>query len=511
MGGAFSARYAGPFRVAVISAMMTALIGAVGLVAPPEARAGVPISGVRVESVTSTSFVVKLTSLGSGWSYRLYASTDKSDVYVANLAGAPYRSSLVGVPRMSLAGLRYTTKPIWYRVRAEKGTSRRTSEIFSVGLKPATPSGLAVAVVKGAISLSWGGGAASGAQVQQATNATFTAGFRTYTITGTGRQLSPVRLIRGTRYWFRVRSRNLSTSSAFTAAVSATATGQGQDVRVMTYNILTLSADGTKAPGGVISPWSQRRVAAAAYINQVKPDLIGIQEGASWTGAARGPRQVDDLVVALGGAYGLALTETSPSQPGYFRVGNYVLYKKSTWSPVGNGGRWDLGTIPEGGSRYGTYQVLRHRTSGATVLFVTTHLYVAGGLEADRLRQQETESLITQSRALAAQHGGLPIVYAGDFNSHEMHALDGPAVAMGRAKVADGFEVSQTFANRQYNSANQYYRTPPAFADNVDHIYAGPGIGMRAWSQVLQLVDGNFSGVIPSDHNPVVADLTIPY
>ena len=41
---------------------------------------------------------------------------------------------------------------------------------------------------------------------------------------------------------------------------------------------------------------------------------------------------------------------------------------------------------------------------------------------------------------------------------------------MSRAKVADGFEVSQIFANRQYNSANQYYRTPPAFSDNVDHI-----------------------------------------
>ena len=97
--------------------------------------------------------------------------------------------------------------------------------------------------------------------------------------------------------------------------------------------------------------------------------------------------QVDDLVAGRpgSGTYGLALTETPPSQPGYFRVGNYVLYKKSTWSPVENGGRWDIGTMPEGGSRYGTYQVLRHRTSGATMLFVTTHLYTPGGLAGDRL------------------------------------------------------------------------------------------------------------------------------
>jgi endonuclease/exonuclease/phosphatase family metal-dependent hydrolase len=249
----------------------------------------------------------------------------------------------------------------------------------------------------------------------------------------------------------------------------------------------------------------------ASHIHQAAPDLIGIQEGASWTGAVRGPRQVDDLVGVLGGAYGLALTERPPNQSGYFRVGSYVLYRKSTWSPVGNGGHWAIGALPEGGSRYGTYQVLRHRTSGASVLFVNTHLYSGRGLAADRLRQQQTETLVARSRALAAERGGLPIVYVGDFNSHELHALDGPAVAMTRAKVADGFEVSEVFANRQYNSANQYYRTPPASADNVDHIYAEAGVGMRTWTQVLQLSAGKFRGVIPSDHNPVVADLTVPY
>jgi hypothetical protein len=154
VGGPFSARITGPFRAAVVSAMITALIGAVGLVAPPEARAAVDITEVRVESVTATSFGVRVNSLGSGWSYRLYASTDKSDVYVDNLGEGPYRSSLARVPRLRLTGLRYTTKPIWYRVRAAKGTARRTSEIFSIGLEPATPSGLAVAGVQGAVSLS---------------------------------------------------------------------------------------------------------------------------------------------------------------------------------------------------------------------------------------------------------------------------------------------------------------------------------------------------------------------
>ena len=282
--------------------MITPLVAVGALVAPAEARAGVPISGVRIAAVTSTSFTVTLDSLGSGWTYRVYASTYRPDVYVENLAEAPHISRLARTPRIGLT-LRYTTKPVWYRVQARKGsTSRKTSAIFSVGLKPGTPTAPTVANVRGAVSLSWGGGAASGAEVQQATNAAFTTGLRTYKIQGSGRQLTPVRLVAGSRYWFRVRSVNVSTRSGFTAAVSATPSGRGQDLRVMTYNILTLTSDGTRAPGGVISPWSQRRTAAAGYINQVRPDLIGIQEGASWTGAVRGSRQVDDLVRVLGGS-----------------------------------------------------------------------------------------------------------------------------------------------------------------------------------------------------------------
>jgi len=100
----------------------------------------VVISGVKVTAATSTSFTVTLDSLGSGWTYRVYASTNRPDIYVDNLPTAPHISSLARTPRIGLSGLRYTTKPVWYRVQARKGTYRRTSEIFSVGLKPATPT-----------------------------------------------------------------------------------------------------------------------------------------------------------------------------------------------------------------------------------------------------------------------------------------------------------------------------------------------------------------------------------
>src|SRR5919112_2424808 len=78
-------RTTGPIRAAV-AGLVTALVAMTSLIAAPEARAAVAISGVRVASATSTSFTVTLSSLGSGWTYRVYASTDRSDIYVANLS-----------------------------------------------------------------------------------------------------------------------------------------------------------------------------------------------------------------------------------------------------------------------------------------------------------------------------------------------------------------------------------------------------------------------------------------
>jgi endonuclease/exonuclease/phosphatase family metal-dependent hydrolase len=104
----------------------------------------------------------------------------------------------------------------------------------------------------------------------------------------------------------------------------------------------------------------------------------------------------------------------------------------------------------------------------------------------------------------------LPVVYAGDVNSHEGHPLDGPAVAMGATGTADAQLVAPHRTNVQYNSANQYRRTPPKSGLALDRIYASPGVAVGAWRQVLELSGGRLVGVIPSDHNAVVADLVVP-
>jgi endonuclease/exonuclease/phosphatase family metal-dependent hydrolase len=105
----------------------------------------------------------------------------------------------------------------------------------------------------------------------------------------------------------------------------------------------------------------------------------------------------------------------------------------------------------------------------------------------------------------------VPVVYLGDFNSHERNVVDGPGVAFRAAGHVDADEVAQGKVNAQYNSANQYLRVPPASGLHIDHVYVPQGVAVRRWELRLNLTAGSFVGVIPSDHNPVLADVVLPY
>lgn len=280
-----------------------------------------------------------------------------------------------------------------------------------------------------------------------------------------------------------------------------------QSVRVMTYNILELSADGRHEGTGTVAPWSKRKGAAARLIRRANPDVVAIQEGSDWVGRPRGRRQVDSLRSALGGVYALSHTEVSPDKPHYFRTGCYILYKKSEYALAGHAWHWALGN-----QRWAAYQLLENRQTHARFLFVSTHLLVGVGAADDQKRENETKSLLKQAGRYAANHG-VPVIYGGDFNSdhNRRHAFNGPAIAMRQANVADAFNAANSRALGRYNSANDNARRPPKFGDHIDYVFASAGVVVRSWRLVMDLSRGRLVGVIPSDHNPVVASLAYPY
>jgi endonuclease/exonuclease/phosphatase family metal-dependent hydrolase len=470
------------------------------------ARPATP-GGMRVVAATASSFTVAVTPTAHAKKYRLYASTVRSDLFARNLLHAQ-ASPLSRSPRMTVSGLTHRSAPYYYRVEAINRHRRKYSAtIGEVGLTPARPSSLTATASSARSFLTWRSGAATGYTIEQATNAAMTAGRKTYTIAGPTRSFTPYGLSKGRTYFFRVRSLNESTPSAYTAPVSLRATTSQQPLKVMTYNILEKDFDGRHEGGSVVASWSERKAGVVDFITHAAPDVVAIQEGAAWVNVVKGPRQIDSLRSALGGTYALARTEIPPTEHHYHRTGDYILYRKNAYAAVRAGDHWSLGN-----NHWAAYQLLRNRTSGAKVLVVSAHLIVPRGHANDLKREQETKRLVSQARGFSRTHGNVPVVYAGDYNSDQFHHHpNGPTVAMNAAGIPNAYDVAQHRTNARYNTSNQYQRRPQHYFAHMDEVFVSNGVAVHAWSQLLHLASGRFVGVIPSDHNPVVVTLDYPY
>ena len=495
-------------RVRLARLLVSFAVGAAALatVPTPAAQAASSLTGSRVVNVTHTSFTVKFDSQGDGWKYRLYASTNKPDVYYDNLPSAPpYHSALKSKARITLSNLPYRTKPYWWRVQAYKGSLKRTGDLLSVGLLAGAPTGLtANRVAGGGLSLSWGGGASNGYQIQAATDAGFTTGVQKYTIRGVGTQFSPYGLSAGRSYFFRVRAANNGSTSPWSSSVTGTAARQ-QDVLVGTFNIREQDATNNN-----VASWKDRRDAVVRSVRQGgPPDVLAIQEGASFVGGQCSARQVDDLANRLGTKWKVAKTEPIPCKDHpWKRTGVYVIYNSDKYRAVGDGGHWEVSTNQVKEHNFAAYQQLENINSGARMLFVSVHLQKGQTTADDKERKPEMENLLADVKALGL---GLPVVYAGDYNSHDRRAFDGPGKVMVAHSMGDAWWVAQKRVNKTYNSANAYLRKPPRTSTSIDHVSGAPGVALKTWKLVIKLKDGHYVGVIPSDHNMIVSEVAYPF
>ena len=395
-------------------------------------------AGVRLAAATGSTLTVTSAKVANARGYRLFASTDHHSVTL-DAIGKARRSGVSTTPRVTLGGLPYTTAPYYYRLQVINGSKVRYSDIMTGYVRPDSPStARAAGAPSTGLSLSWAGRAAGRYVITQATNQAMTAGVRRYSITSQAHRFSPYGVTKGHTYYFRVRAYNGNVpSAAATPVLRAVATARGQDVRVMTDNVLHQPAAGTKEGGTTVASWAQRRVPMVALIKRWNPDVLGLQEASDWVGPVKGPRVADDLAARLGG-YAVAHTEITPGQPGWMRTARYILYRSSTYKSVGDGGHWTLGP-----GRFAAYQQLQNRGTGAKFLAVSVHLSPGEGRTIDLKRQAETQKLLAFAHAYQTK-ARVPVIYLGDFNSHEGHVLDGPGVAMRAAGVADADEVAQT-------------------------------------------------------------------
>ncbi|MFY0406725.1 fibronectin type III domain-containing protein [Solicola sp. PLA-1-18] len=477
-------------------------------------------AGVRVVSVGDQGFTVTFRKSRYATKYRIWTSTTKSRLALSTISRT-HASRKARKPRLTITGLPYTSAPYYFRVQAIGRGKSRYSGVMSTSLRTSTPTALrATSSATGGLALTWGGRAAARYEVQQATDGRMSRGVRSWSTRSVSQSFSPYGLTPGTTYWFRVRAVNGSSTSSWTAPVAQVARSRGLSVRVMTYNVLRRASDGKAYAGGErVASWSSRGPAVVSTIQASGADVVGLQEAADWTDRAvgadgPGQRQADWIRARLGSGWALATTETAPSQGvAWRRTGRYVVFDSGRFAQDA-AGSWTLSGAGTSNPTIAAWAVLRERSTGARMLAVSAHLAAAPGAANDRRRQAETQNLLRVVAQARQAHGGVQVVYLGDFNSDagKKHPLDGPGVTFRAARVADADEAAQAVgAENRYNSANQLLRTAPASATHVDHVFAPAGVGVRTWGMRLSLRGGRFVGVIPSDHNAVVADVVVPW
>ncbi len=475
----------------------------------------------RVTFTSATHSSLTFTVSGHASKYRVYVAQVHHQLTASNLHNDPH-SGWSTSPTVTVTGLSYSTTPWFYRAVAQTGTARAYSaEYGPVGLQPTTPTAIRADNQHGAVTLSWTGGAGTGYIVQRAADPSFSSVLKSYALIGPDQQFTPPDLTFGAAYSYRILAVNNGTRSNPSVVASANESAASTStITTMTYNIREASLDGQPDGSNKGAPWDQRKGRAAALIRSASPDVIAVQEGASFVDGSSTERQADSLVSALGSPYKLARTEIPPTEPHYFRTGDYIIYNSTTMhadDPAGTSSAdvryWDLGQSSLGKQHWAAYQEFTDRASNSRFLFVAFHLVQVNNNPSadDAARQRQTESLLAQSETFNTGPD-LPIVYAGDTNSavESSHPNDGPRVAMRARLVSDAFDVAASRHHTKFNTGNQYFSKPPASRVYLDAIFAAPGVGVASWDELLKLSHGKFVLPIPSDHNPVVAKVVIP-
>lgn len=258
-------------------------------------------------------------------------------------------------------------------------------------------------------------------------------------------------------------------------------------LRAMTFNIrLDLASDGPNS-------WPHRKEMVAALIRHEAPDLLGMQE------VLVGQKQDLEKALPEYQLVGVARDdgrEKGEYSPLAFRRDRYELIDSGTFwlseTPIVPGKGWDA-AYP----RIATWALLRDRQSRRSIRVVNTHFDHVGVVA----RRESAAQLLRWLGQGASTR--LPMILMGDFNS----TPDDPGYKL----LADR---SSGLRDARMASRAPVYGPPGTFnafkidADApapIDHIFVSDRFAVERYAVVTQ----HWGGRLPSDHYPVIVDLTL--
>lgn len=266
--------------------------------------------------------------------------------------------------------------------------------------------------------------------------------------------------------------------------VSRAAAASDGEMTVMAYNLRYASAEPPNA-------WQQRRPVAAEMLDQVKPDLIGTQEGVY--------EQIKDLSADLP-AYDWIGTGRDGGSRGELMA---VFYRKDRFVPLEFNHFW-LSDTPNviASSTWGntcrrmvTWVRFLDRRTKQAFYFANTHFDHA----VARARRKSATLVLERIRKLDPNY---PVILAGDFNavagSSKPHEI-----LTGKDALVDTWTVAKQ--RSPLVSTFHGYAGPRKDGSRIDWILARGRVTVLSAKIITFRKDGQY----PSDHFPIIARLKI--
>ena len=259
-------------------------------------------------------------------------------------------------------------------------------------------------------------------------------------------------------------------------------------IRAMTYNIrLDIASDGANA-------WPQRKSLVAELVRFESPALLGLQEVLL--------HQKADLETALPAYAFVGDARDDGKEKGEFSALAYrrdqfdLISSRTFWlspTPSVPGKAWDA-AFP----RIATWALLSHRASGRRIAVLNTHFDHVG------TQARANSAAIIAGWARERIAAGDAVIVMGDFNAPS----SSPPMVLLADPARSGLRMARAI------SAEPPYGPPGTFTafkidanapEPIDHILVSEPFDVRRYATVTQ----HWSGRLPSDHYPVVADLAL--
>lgn len=258
-----------------------------------------------------------------------------------------------------------------------------------------------------------------------------------------------------------------------------------QQMRVATYNIRQ------KNDHDIGNMWNERRDAVANLIKFHNFEIFGIQEAFI--------DQVKDLQDRLPDFKSIGVGRDDGAEKGEH---SSIFYNKNRFEAIKSGTFWLSATDtkhPNKGwdaalPRICTWAVLKDKKSGKSFIFMNTH-FDHVGVEA---RKESAKLILAKAKELA---GNFPLILTGDFNVDEHNEA---YFTLANSKtVVDSYAVSPRIyePSSSFNGWGKNIKRK----ERIDHIFVVPKTKVSNYAILTDTYQGKF----PSDHFPVMVDLSL--